>query len=221
MYNSHKNTYPGILLEINEKNMYKIEAVIIGPKDTPYEGAFLYFEVEFSQEYPIKSPTMKHLTTVGCTHVRLHPNLYGNGKVCLSILGTWQGEPWSPSMNLMTILVTIQSLLCKDSLKCEPGRENATQKELEMYDRAVEYECWNVGILRILEGGMVGMSSEMYKQVCKYFMENAHMYIKRLKLKEKKEKGEILHHLYGKTIEYYAPCLPRIQLLVQKLTETL
>ena len=175
----------------------------------------MYFEIEFGNEYPIRSPIVRHLTTRGCPDVRLHPNLYGNGKVCLSILGTWEGEPWSPSMNLMTILMSIQSLLCKDPLTCEPGREEASQEEFDVYNRAVEYECWNLGICQVLEN-LVGMSSGMYRKVCEYFVKNTETYLKRLESKEKKSK--ILRHMYGNTIEYYGPFTPRLQLLAKKLT---
>lgn len=45
----------------------------------------------------------------------VNPNLYEDGKVCLSILGTWAGdksESWSPSRSsLMQALVSIQGLV--------------------------------------------------------------------------------------------------------------
>jgi len=44
-------------------------------------------------------------------NVRFNPNLYEEGKVCLSILGTWQGPSWSESLNLSSLLLTIQSIL--------------------------------------------------------------------------------------------------------------
>ena len=53
---------------------------------------------------------MKLLTTGGGT-VRFNPNLYANGKVCLSILGTWSGPGWSPVQSLASVLISIQSLM--------------------------------------------------------------------------------------------------------------
>lgn len=58
----------------------------MGPADTPYEGGFFYFLVACTSDYPIKPPKVKLLTT-GNNTVRFNPNLYRNGKVCLSILG--------------------------------------------------------------------------------------------------------------------------------------
>lgn len=47
--------------------------------------------------------------------LRLNPNLYACGKVCLSLLNTWSGhgcEKWSPSNSTMLqVLVSIQALV--------------------------------------------------------------------------------------------------------------
>ena len=46
--------------------------------------------------------------------VRLHPNLYTDGKVCLSLLGTWGGkgsEMWTSDSTLLQLLVSIQGLI--------------------------------------------------------------------------------------------------------------
>ena len=49
--------------------------------------------------------------------VRFNPNLYSDGKVCLSLLGTWHGEGWVPpsakatGSTLLQVLVSIQSII--------------------------------------------------------------------------------------------------------------
>ena len=47
--------------------------------------------------------------------LRLNPNLYSCGKVCLSLLNTWSGnknEKWLPGMSTMLqVLVSIQALI--------------------------------------------------------------------------------------------------------------
>lgn len=47
--------------------------------------------------------------------LRLNPNLYDNGKVCLSLLNTWSGshkEMWIPNLSTMLqVLVSIQGLI--------------------------------------------------------------------------------------------------------------
>ena len=47
-----------------------------------------------------------------CTD-RLNPNLYEDGKVCVSLLGTWSGkgtETWTPNSNMLQLLVSIQGM---------------------------------------------------------------------------------------------------------------
>lgn len=213
MYNDNIEDYSGIFLDINENNIFKIKAIIIGPSETPYEGAFLYFDILFGEDYPLKPPVVNFLNAKGEKGIRMHPNLYGEGKVCLSILGTWPGEPWSPTMNLMTILVSIQSLLCSDPLTCEPGREKADRNELDVYNQAVEYWCWNLGILGVLENDF-RMPAELHKKIRKYFDKNADQYLKRLEAKEKDTR--ILRHMYGSVIVCYGPLVPRLNCLVGK-----
>lgn len=53
------------------------------------------------------------LETTGGGVARFNPNLYADGKVCLSLLGTWHGgdesEKWRPgSSNLFQVLLSLQ-----------------------------------------------------------------------------------------------------------------
>ena len=59
------------------------------------------------EDYPAKPPKMQ-LVTTGNGSVRFNANLYANGKVCLSLLGTWQGPGWDPSRS--TLLQVFQSI---------------------------------------------------------------------------------------------------------------
>lgn len=102
----------------DKSNFMEIYLMIIGPKGTPYEDGFLFFQLNFSDKYPYESPTVKFLNMDNS--VRIHPNLYTNGKVCLSILGTWEGPKWLPTMSLNTIALTIQSILGENPLTNEP-----------------------------------------------------------------------------------------------------
>ena len=64
----------------------QLHALITGPFDTPYEGGLFHFVIRFPPNYPLVPPRVAFMTTGGGT-VRFNPNLYRNGKVCLSILG--------------------------------------------------------------------------------------------------------------------------------------
>lgn len=100
----------GIFIHQTEDNFTKIHAIIIGPENTPYYGGFFHFILKFPDGYPFEPPSCKIMTTGG-GRVRFNPNLYSNGKVCLSILGTWSGPPWTPAMTLSVVLLSVQSLM--------------------------------------------------------------------------------------------------------------
>lgn len=55
---------------------------------------------------------------------QVNPNLYEDGKVCLSLLGTWQGPGWQPGQStLLQVLISIQSMILgtSDPFFNEPG----------------------------------------------------------------------------------------------------
>ena len=58
--------------------------------------------------------------------MRFNPNLYNDGKVCLSLLGTWSGPGWDPhTSTLLQVLISIQSLIfVPDPYFNEPSYES-------------------------------------------------------------------------------------------------
>uniref|UniRef100_A0AAR5QK65 UBC core domain-containing protein n=2 Tax=Dendroctonus ponderosae TaxID=77166 RepID=A0AAR5QK65_DENPD len=71
-----------------------------------------------------------NLETTGHHTVRFNPNLYNDGKVCLSVLNTWHGRPeekWNAqTSSFLQVLVSIQSLiLVPEPYFNEPGYERA------------------------------------------------------------------------------------------------
>lgn len=75
-----------------------MKVLITGPAGTPYSNGCFEFDVFFPNDYP-NSPMMINLETTGRQRIRFNPNLYTDGKVCLSILNTWHGRPeekWNP-----------------------------------------------------------------------------------------------------------------------------
>jgi ubiquitin-conjugating enzyme E2 Z len=147
----NNNRPDDIYIYFDKKDVKKIYAMIIGPTETPYYGGFFFFEIVFPDNYPTTSPSVKFLTTDG--NVRFNPNLYANGKVCLSILGTWSGPKWEPVMTLKSVLLSIQSLMNQMPLRNEPGFENVkdTDTVCLQYTQYVQYNTYRVAILNVLE----------------------------------------------------------------------
>jgi ubiquitin-protein ligase len=129
----------GIYYVIDEDRVNKGFALLEGPENTPYEGCFLLFSFLFPDDYPFSPPRVLFLTTDGKT--RFHPNLYIDGKVCLSILGTYSGPSWSGTQSLSTILLSLQGLLDTNPLAHEPAFERGTLHDYrhKQYADAVEH----------------------------------------------------------------------------------
>jgi ubiquitin-conjugating enzyme E2 O len=70
-----------------ESRMDLFRVILIGPSDTPYEYAPFLFDFVFPENFPYSPPkAFFHSWTSGEGSV--NPNLYEDGKVCLSLLNT-------------------------------------------------------------------------------------------------------------------------------------
>ncbi|CAK8578322.1 unnamed protein product [Lathyrus sativus] len=119
-----------IFVRVCESKMELLRAVIIGPQGTPYHDGLFFFDCLFPSSYPAGPPQV-HYHAGG---LRLNPNLYQCGKVCLSLLGTWHGknsENWIPDKSTMLqVLVSIQALILNEKpFFNEPGYADAYSSE--------------------------------------------------------------------------------------------
>lgn len=149
----------------SDSDVRNVRALIIGPPETPYEYGFFEFEVKFGKEYPIKSPHVRCITTNG-GRCRFNPNIYAEGKVCLSILGTWRGQPgeeWSSAQGLESVLLSIQSLMSANPYENEPGYE--THKKDEAHPKAyiakIRHESLRISVITRLET-VLGLTGYVY-----------------------------------------------------------
>jgi len=125
-------------------------ACVFGPADSPYEDCPMVYRFELPKTFPFDSPKVTFHTHDGRT--RFHPNMYIDGKCCLSILGTWSGPPWASTMRISTILVTLQSLMDQNPLRHEPGFSNGLKhEECARYKCAVEVACIRYCLHRVEE----------------------------------------------------------------------
>ncbi|XP_068638939.1 putative ubiquitin-conjugating enzyme E2 38 isoform X2 [Aristolochia californica] len=113
-----------IFVRVFEERLDLLRAVIIGAAGTPYHDGLFFFDVCFPSDYP-KVPPLVYYYSGG---LRLNPNLYNCGKVCLSLLNTWHGskdERWTPGKSTMLqVLLSIQALVLNAKPYFnEPGRE--------------------------------------------------------------------------------------------------
>jgi baculoviral IAP repeat-containing protein 6 (apollon) len=76
--------------------------MVIGVEGTPYAHGAFEFDFFFPNFYPQGPPKVQIMTTGG-KKMWFNPNMYSDGKVCLSILGTHpvnsEAEKWNPDMS--------------------------------------------------------------------------------------------------------------------------
>ncbi|VDK45596.1 unnamed protein product [Cylicostephanus goldi] len=179
------NASNSIFVCVDEGRCDIIKVLISGPDDTPYANGLFEFDVFFPTSYPYSPPKCAFLTT-GAGNVRFNPNLYNDGKICLSILGTWEGRPeekWSSYCSLMQVLVSIQGLIfVKHPYFNEPGFEKyqGTEKGDDYsrkYNLQIEHATLNYAIRDQLKN-----PSEYFKKVIlRHFWLKRHAIIKQAK----------------------------------------
>ena len=92
-----------------------LRVLIVGPRNTPYELAPFVMDFHFCADFPKVPPdAFFHSWTGGVG--RINPNLYEDGKICLSLLGTWPGdesnESWSPTKSsMLQVIVSLMGLV--------------------------------------------------------------------------------------------------------------
>lgn len=125
-----------------DNNFYMWDVILIGPPDTPFDGAVIKAVLDFPQNYPNSPPKFKFITDL------YHPNVYVDGKVCISILNEGVdkyeyesvSERWNPSHSVNSILMSILSMISSPNFESPANvdasklwRENFTEYKKIIY----------------------------------------------------------------------------------------
>lgn len=180
-----RNPDPQIQVHLNKEALNSITTMMSGPIGTPYENGLFMFDLKFPSNYPAEPPKAKFLTT-HYGETRFNPNLYANGKVCLSILGTFAGNPWSAAQNLQSVLVSILSLMSEEPYGNEPGFEvnEKSRQEATAYNQKIIHETIRISIVVALEK-LLDMKEEerdsnpFWRHMLTHFLERYTSFIKR------------------------------------------
>ncbi|KAA8910937.1 ubiquitin-conjugating enzyme/RWD-like protein [Sphaerosporella brunnea] len=93
--------------------LWDVALVVLNPTSL-YHGAYLKAELKIPKDYPMSPPEFRFLRPL------FHPNIYKDGKLCISILhqpgedemsGELASERWSAAQRIFTVLISILSLL--------------------------------------------------------------------------------------------------------------
>ncbi|RUS34051.1 hypothetical protein BC938DRAFT_482682 [Jimgerdemannia flammicorona] len=95
-----RNPVPGFAVDLKEDNIFEWDVAIIGSPKTVYEGGYFKATLSFPPDYPFLPPTFRFNTEF------YHPNVYADGRLCISILhppgddpvsGEKAEERWNPT----------------------------------------------------------------------------------------------------------------------------
>ncbi|KAJ2033393.1 hypothetical protein GGI01_002154 [Coemansia sp. RSA 376] len=109
-----KNPNPSFSVGLIDDDLFKWNITLFGPADTPYDGGVFQAVMSFPTGYPYAPPTLTFKTEMW------HPNVYKDGRVCISILHTAGDDPhgyedaeerWSPAQTVETILISVLAML--------------------------------------------------------------------------------------------------------------
>jgi ubiquitin-conjugating enzyme E2 R len=93
--------------------LWDVALVVLNPTSL-YYGGYLKAELKMPKNYPMSPPEFRFIRPL------FHPNIYKDGKLCISILhtpgedemsGELASERWSPAQRIFTVLISILSLL--------------------------------------------------------------------------------------------------------------
>ncbi|RCV15741.1 hypothetical protein SETIT_3G082200v2 [Setaria italica] len=191
-----------IYVRVSENRMDLLRAVMIGPQGTPYHDGLFFFDAQFPASYPATPPVVYYHSG----GLRLNPNLYACGKVCLSLLGTWQGsscEKWNSAQSTMLqVLISIQALVLNEMPYFnEPGYERyanspeGLRAALDYNDTTFQYSCRTMLYslrrppqhFEDLVGGHFRERGRAILAACKYYMEGHEVGSKVPEEEDKKE----------------------------------
>jgi ubiquitin-conjugating enzyme E2 D/E len=113
-----------------DSDLFRWQATIMGPDDSPYSGGVFFLDILFPADYPFKPPKITFLTKI------YHCNINANGGICVSIFG----NEWSPALSitkvnccLIVVFLTFyhhQVLLSISSLLTDPNPDDPLVPEI-------------------------------------------------------------------------------------------
>ena len=204
----------GVYYKHDTENMLKGYAMIVGPSYGLYAHGVYFFRFNFPTDYPYTPPTIEYCTNDGTT--RFNPNLYRQGKVCLSILNTWPGDSWTACQTIRSVLLQLLLLFNDKPLLNEPGvlethRDFDTYHEIVRF-KNIEYSIFQQLHFKVPNSFITLFTTEIKEHMDKTFKD---IYTNCQLLKTKSSQSKVVStHLYKMTVTIdYSKLLHNLELL--------
>ncbi|KAF7845662.1 hypothetical protein BT93_L1356 [Corymbia citriodora subsp. variegata] len=116
-------------LDLLDENLFRwdIALMVLNP-ESAYYGGYFKCTLSFPATYPYAPPDFRFIQPLW------HPNIYSDGRVCISILhapgddamsGETAGERWNPAQTAYSVLISILTLL-DDAEVASPANVDAS-----------------------------------------------------------------------------------------------
>ena len=136
-------------------------------------GFYLFESVHISRYIILIDPPQ--YVTYDTQHdriTRFNPNLYIDGRVCLSLLNTWKGEGWSSCQSIRTILLVLSTVLNDFPIENEPGLKK-THQDNHNYNNMIRYKNLEVAIIGMLSKRYLDARfNQFYDIITEKFLDN-------------------------------------------------
>lgn len=152
------------IVDLDEDDTNCVRVIIKAPYDSVYRHKFIRLNMTIPENYPHSPPKVTFINYDG---IRVHPNMYEDGRCCASILNTWgdcKYEKWTSSMGIESIIQTFYSFLDNNPYTHEPGG-----RDDETYTVYVLYQSWYTCLLRYLQNETIDIFKEfIYSYMLKH-----------------------------------------------------
>ncbi|EGR30850.1 ubiquitin conjugating enzyme, putative [Ichthyophthirius multifiliis] len=140
-----KNSDLNVSVGLENNNLFQWNICFEGPHDSLYEAGLFQATLTFPDNYPDMPPTMKFTTEMW------HPNIYPDGKVCISILhppGVDQfntqeseSERWRPVLTAENVIISVISMLMDPNTESPANVDASIQfrHDKEAYIKKVKF----------------------------------------------------------------------------------
>lgn len=109
-----KKSIPSFHIELDDDNIFLWNVgIMVLNKDSMYHGGYFKGQMRFPSDFPFSPPTFRFTPAI------YHPNIYRDGRLCISILHQGgdptteepDSETWTPAQTVESVLISIISLL--------------------------------------------------------------------------------------------------------------